>query len=165
MWASDTMDGRVKSLDGNRYGQVLSTESYFAEIYPMASKKDTGQALKTFVLELGVPAELTIDGSKEQNMPGTEFSKCCHRNDIKVTRAEPKHPNQNPAEGVIREARRPNHDQEASSKKALGLRRSMDDANYATNIHTSWRLERMLPIGGSDGQNSRYFGVLKLRFL
>ena len=106
MWASDTMDGRVKSLDGNRYAQVFSNGTYFAEIYPMARKADAGIALKTFVLELGVPEELTIDGSLEQNKPGTEFSKCCRRNDIKVTRTEPERPNQNPAEGVIREVRR-----------------------------------------------------------
>ena len=106
MWASDTMDGRVKSLDGNRYGQVFSNGSFFAEIYPMARKADAGQALKTFVMELGVPDELTIDGSKEQNMPGTVFMKCCRKNDIKVTTTEPERPNQNPAEGVIREVRR-----------------------------------------------------------
>ncbi len=106
MWASDTMDGRVKSLDGNRYGQVFSNGNFFAEIYPMQRKADAGLALKTFVMELGVPEELTIDGSKEQNMPGTEFMKCCRRNDIKVTRTEPERPNQNPAEGVIREVRR-----------------------------------------------------------
>jgi hypothetical protein len=46
------------------------------------------------------------DGSKEQNMPGTEFMKCCRRNDIKVHRIEPERPNQNPAEGAIREVRR-----------------------------------------------------------
>jgi hypothetical protein len=106
MWASDTMDGRVKSLDGNRYGQVFSNATFFAEIYPMARKADAGQALKTFVMELGVPEELTIDGSKEQTKPGTEFMKCCRRNDIKVHRTEPERPNQNPAEGVIREVRR-----------------------------------------------------------
>ena len=96
----------MKSIDGNRYGQVFANGSYFAEMYPMARKADAGQALKTFVLELGVPAELTIDGSKEQNMPGTEFMKCCRQNDIKVTRTEPERPNQNPAEGVIQEIRR-----------------------------------------------------------
>jgi hypothetical protein len=84
MWASDTMDGRVKSLDGNRYGQVFSNGTFFAEIYPMARKAVAVLALKTFVMELGVPEELTIDGSKEQNMPGTEFMKCCRRNDNKV---------------------------------------------------------------------------------
>ena len=48
----------------------------------MAKKDDAGQALKTFVTELGVPEELTVDGSKEQNSPGTVFMKCCQRNDI-----------------------------------------------------------------------------------
>jgi hypothetical protein len=72
----------------------------------MATKSDAGQALKTFIMELGVPEELTIDGSKEQTKPKTDFQKYCRRNDIKVTRTEPERPNQNPAEGVIREIRR-----------------------------------------------------------
>jgi hypothetical protein len=84
MWASNTMDGRVKSLDGNRHGQVFANGSFFAEVHPMARKADAGQALKTFVMELGAPEELTIDGAKEMNLPGTEFMKCCRRNDIKV---------------------------------------------------------------------------------
>ena len=73
MWAKDTMDGQVKSLDGNGCAQVLSNETYFAEIYLIPKKADTGHALKTFVMELGVPEELTVDGLKEQNSPGTEF--------------------------------------------------------------------------------------------
>jgi hypothetical protein len=85
---------------------MFSNGTFFAEIYPMAQKADAGQALKTFVMELGVPEQLTIDGSKEQTMPGTEFMKCCRRNDIKIQRAEPEQPNQNPAEGVIHEVRR-----------------------------------------------------------
>ena len=39
----------------------------------MSKKADAVQALKTCVMELGVPEELTVDGSKEQNSPGTEF--------------------------------------------------------------------------------------------
>ena len=31
----------------------------------MVKKADTGQALKKFVMELGVPEELVVDGSKE----------------------------------------------------------------------------------------------------
>ena len=31
----------------------------------MAKKADMGQALKTFVVELGVSKKLTVDGSKE----------------------------------------------------------------------------------------------------
>ena len=106
MCATDTMDIRLKSLDGNQYAQVFSNGAYFSEIYPMAKKADAGQALKTFVMELGVPEELTVDGSKEQNIPGTEFVKCFWRNDISLTRTDPERPNQNPSEGLIREVQR-----------------------------------------------------------
>ena len=56
------MDVQVKSLDGNRYAQVLSDGTYFAKIYPMDNKADEGQALKTFAVELGVPEELMVGG-------------------------------------------------------------------------------------------------------
>ena len=62
MWAIYTMDGQVKYLDRNQYSQVLSIGIYFYEIYPLANRADMGQALKTFVMELGVPEELTVDG-------------------------------------------------------------------------------------------------------
>jgi hypothetical protein len=52
---------------------VFANGSFFAEVYLMARKADAGQALKTFVLELGVPEELTVDGSKEQTKKGTDF--------------------------------------------------------------------------------------------
>ena len=69
----------------------------------MVRKADAGAALKTFIQDLGVPDELTVDGSKEQNAKGSEFIKQYRRNDIQVTRTEPERPNQNPAEGVTRE--------------------------------------------------------------
>ena len=77
MWATDTMDGRVKSLNANQYAPVFSKDSLFAEMYPMARKADAGLALKEFIVELGVAEELTFDGSKEQTMQGTEFVKQC----------------------------------------------------------------------------------------
>ena len=49
--------------------------------------------LKTFIIELGFPERLNIDGSKYQNSLGTEFMKIFQRNDIQVTRTEPKRPN------------------------------------------------------------------------
>jgi hypothetical protein len=72
----------------------------------MQRKAQAGEALKTFVLELGVPEELTVDGLKEQNMPGTDFMTCCRENGIKVHRAKVEHLNHDPAEGVIWEVRR-----------------------------------------------------------
>ena len=32
LWANDIMDSQVKSLDGNRYDQVLTNHSFFAEV-------------------------------------------------------------------------------------------------------------------------------------
>ena len=85
---------------------MLSNGTYFAKIYQMAKKYDAGQALKTFVIKLGVPKELKIDGSEKQNIPGTDLMKSCKRNGISLTRTDPERPNQNPAEGVIREVRK-----------------------------------------------------------
>ena len=61
MWATDTMEVRVKSLDRNLYSYVFSNRTHFGEIYPMVKKIDAGQSLKTFVMELGVPEELLVD--------------------------------------------------------------------------------------------------------
>ena len=55
MLATDIMDRWVKYSDVNRYAQVFPNGTYFAEIYLMAKKDDARQALKTFVMELGVP--------------------------------------------------------------------------------------------------------------
>jgi hypothetical protein len=64
-WASKTMDGPVKSVDGNGYAQVFSDGGFFAEVFPMARKADAGLALKIFIMGSGVPEDLTIYGSKE----------------------------------------------------------------------------------------------------
>ena len=58
----------------------------------MDKKYDAGQALKTLLMELVIPEELTVDGPKEQKIPGTEFIKCCQRNDILLTRTETERP-------------------------------------------------------------------------
>ena len=62
MWATDTLDVQVKSLDGNQYAQVLYNGTYFSEIYIMANKADAGQALKTVLMELGVTEGMTVYG-------------------------------------------------------------------------------------------------------
>ena len=63
-WSTDTMDGRCKSLDGNRYAQVFANKSYFSRIYPMDSKRKAGDSLRLFCQEFGVPEKLLFDGSK-----------------------------------------------------------------------------------------------------
>ena len=105
-WFTDTMDGRVKSRDGNRYGQVFANKNYFAAFYPMDSKSKAGEALREFTKEFGVPDRLIFDGSGEQTGKNTEFMKQIRKNDIDYHVIEPERHNQNPAEGVIRELRR-----------------------------------------------------------
>jgi hypothetical protein len=72
----------------------------------MASKAMAGQALREFIREYGVPEELHFDGSLEQNGPNTEFTRLIREHGIKVHRSEPHRPQQNPAEGAIRELKR-----------------------------------------------------------
>jgi hypothetical protein len=39
---TDTMDGRCKSLQGNRYAQIMANKDFFAIAYPMVSKSSAG---------------------------------------------------------------------------------------------------------------------------
>ena len=105
-WSTDTMDGRIKSLDGNKYAQVFSNDQYFAKIYPMDSKAKAGQALREFCRDFGIPQKLTFDGSKEQTQKGTEFMKSIRQYNIDYHISEASLHNQNPVEGVIREIRK-----------------------------------------------------------
>ena len=60
---TDTMDGRVKSLDGNSYAQVFATKDFFAMACPIESKSMAGSALRQFVQDYGRPEKLTFDDS------------------------------------------------------------------------------------------------------
>jgi hypothetical protein len=105
-WSTDTMDGRCKSLEGNKYAQVFANKGYFSRIYPMDSKKKAGDALRLFCQEFGVPERLTFDGSKEQTGKGTMFMKQIRQHGIDYHISEPDLHNQNFVEGTIRELRR-----------------------------------------------------------
>ena len=59
---TDTMDVRLASIHGNRYGQVFTTKDFFVDVYPMKSKGDFGQALHEFIADYGVMLKLTFNG-------------------------------------------------------------------------------------------------------
>ena len=90
IWSTDTMDGRIKSLQGNRYAQVFANKGYFSKVYPLGNKSEAGDALKTFCAEFGVPEKLVFDGSKEQTGKNTEFMKQIkkHGIDFHIAKAE-----------------------------------------------------------------------------
>ena len=104
--ATDTMHMYVKSIHGHRYAQVFGNKQFFVDCYPIQRKSDCGDALEAFIDKYGVPDLLTYDGSKEQVKRGTSFQKCIRKYNVKGKISEPNRPNQNPAEGVIRELRK-----------------------------------------------------------
>ena len=70
---TDTMNGRYKSLDGNKHAQIFANESFFATAHPMEHKSSAGQALKQFISDFGRPDKLVCDGAAEQVGKRTEF--------------------------------------------------------------------------------------------
>ena len=104
--ATDTMHMKCKSIRGHKYSQVFGNKDFFVEVYPINKKSECGTALELFVDDFGIPDVLIHDGSKEQSQPGTDFQRCIRKHGMKTKVSEPHRPNQNPAEGVIRELRK-----------------------------------------------------------
>ncbi len=103
---TDTMDGRSKSLDGNRYAQIIANKDFFAVAYPMTNKLSAGESLHRFIHEYGRPEKLTLDGSQEQCGRKTEFMANVRKYAIDYHITEHYRPNPNFAEGVICEIRK-----------------------------------------------------------
>ena len=78
-WFTDTLDGRVASKDGDRYGQVFANCGYFATVYPMDTKRKAGDALRTFCQEFEDWAEFMEFDEDFQD----EFSNIVSNDDIK----------------------------------------------------------------------------------
>ena len=97
----DTMNGRYKSLDGNKHAQIFANESFFATAYPMEHKSSAGQALKQFISDFGIPDKLVCDGAVEQVGKRTEFQATAQKHAIDLHVTEPHRHNQSKVEGVV----------------------------------------------------------------
>ena len=104
--ATDTMHMRGPSIHNYSYAQVYGNKNFFVDVYPIVQKSGCGDTLDKFVRDYGVPDLLIYDGSKEQSKSGTSFQKNVRKYGIRTKMSEPHRPNQNPAEGVIRELRK-----------------------------------------------------------
>ena len=104
--ATDTMHQDTKSVRGYGYSQVFGTKEFLVECYPLTKKSEAGVGLESFISDYGVPDLLVFDGSKEQTNTNSGFQKAERKYNIKTKVTEPNRPNQNPAEGVIRELRK-----------------------------------------------------------
>ena len=69
----DTMNGRYKSLDGNKHAQIFANESFFATAYLMEHKSSAGQVLKQCISDFSIPDKLVCDGTAKQVGKQTEF--------------------------------------------------------------------------------------------
>jgi hypothetical protein len=105
-WATDTMDMRVTSIHGERYCQVFTNKDFFAAAYPIEKKGDAHKGLDDFVDDYGAMDLLITDGSNEQTGIHSKFRERSRKHKIHLQRSEKERPNQNPAEGVIREVRK-----------------------------------------------------------
>ena len=93
----DTMDVRSKSLDDNRYAQIIANKDFFAVAYLTTNKSNAGESLLCFIHEYGRPEKLTRTVRSQDRVHG-KCSKICDR--------LPYRPNHNFADGVVREIRK-----------------------------------------------------------
>ena len=103
---TDTMNGRYKSLDGNKHAQIFANESFFATAYPMEHKSSAGQALKQFISDFGIPDRLVCDGAAEQVGKRTEFQSTVQKHAIDLHVTKPHRHNQSKVEGIVWEIRK-----------------------------------------------------------
>jgi len=107
-FATDTLWATTKSLNGNVATQVYTHKCGFASSYPLMAAKgdDIGYSLTDFMHEYGSPQHLTFDGAQAQKGPNTLFMKNIRRAEIQYHISAPRKPNENPAEGGIREIKK-----------------------------------------------------------
>lgn len=107
-FATDTLWAKSKSLRGKVATQIYSSKFGFATAYHMekANNENVGQSLRTFVNEYGAPEHLTYDGAAVQVGSKTMFQETIRKYEIKSHVSAPRRPNENPAEGAIREIKR-----------------------------------------------------------
>ena len=107
-FASDTVWADIKSLNQHKYAQIFTHKCGFAAVYPIdtMSGDSIGYALQDFINDFGVPEFLTFDGHLSQTSKGSLFMKNVRKHDIKYHISAPRRPNENPAEGGIREVKR-----------------------------------------------------------
>ena len=103
-----TLFADMKSLYANTCCQVYSHKAVFPAWYTKLNVKgySLGEALDDYVHEFGSLEHLTFDGFQYQVSKNTKFFKNLHKYNIDHHVYVPRSPNQNPAEGTIREIKR-----------------------------------------------------------
>lgn len=107
-FSSDTAYFKQKSLRGNVASQIFFHKCGFAANYHVSrvNNETIGPTLDAFINEFGVPEHLTVDGAPVQIGRHTRFQQTIRDNEVDVHISHPYSPQENPAEGGIREIKR-----------------------------------------------------------
>ena len=106
--STDTAYFPVKSLHGKTCSQIYFEKDGFYLVYHMAKATGDkiGDTLPALATDYGVPEHLTMDGFDSQVGQHTKMMKYIRRSEIAYRISHPRRPNENPAEGGIRELKR-----------------------------------------------------------
>ena len=107
-FAADIYYGRCTSARGNKYCFIVAHPNGFCVAYPQKGKssKETTDSLQMFTREWGIPQKLIVDGAQEMVGQKTSFRQKITYYNIELHVSEAHRPQQNPAEGIIREIRK-----------------------------------------------------------
>ena len=107
-FSTDTAWVKIKSLNGNVASQVYTHKCGFVSPHniPKADNENVGNSLASFISQYGIPEHLTFDGAMVQRGRSTRFMSIIRINEIKFHISGPYWPDQNPAEGLIRETKK-----------------------------------------------------------
>jgi len=107
-YSSDTAWFKVRSLRGNVASQIYYHKCGFATNYHLsaADGEQVGNSLTSFLSDYGVPENLTVDGASVQVGRNTAYTRIVRKHAIQLHISTPRRPNENPAEGGIREIKR-----------------------------------------------------------
>lgn len=101
---SDIFYGPCVSLLGNKYATLFATPYHWTHFYPMREKSDAHYGLDDLFRKHGVPTRIIPDNAKELMLG--EFKKKAQRAQTVLKPIEAYTPNQNFAEGDVRECKR-----------------------------------------------------------
>ena len=107
-FATDTLYADKKSIRSNIGSQIYSHKCGFNAAYHMqrANNENVGNSLNDFINDYGIPDHLTYDGAAVQVGSKTKFQETIRRSRINTHVSAPRRPNENPAEGSIREVKK-----------------------------------------------------------
>jgi hypothetical protein len=107
-FATDTMWSKHRSIRSNIATQIFSHKCGFSKPYHLdkADNENVGYALRSFISDFGAPEYLKYDGAPVQVGRKTIFQDAIRKHEIKAHVSGPRRPNENPAEGAIREIKK-----------------------------------------------------------